>query len=181
LDKAMKVFWSKGYSSTSIEDLVRATGVSRHGLYGEFESKRGLFLACLDRYQDVVVSNAFGVVEKPGASLDNIHAYFAMIIEQAPTARGSQGCLMTNTATDVAPYDKRAANKVEKFRTRLRTGFATALRAAKADGKINLDLNVEYAADFLTGVTQGLSVMVRSRADPKTLANVVAVAMSALQ
>ena len=51
LEKAMYVFWQKGYINTSIDDLVQATGVSRFGLYDEFGSKHGLFLASLDYYQ----------------------------------------------------------------------------------------------------------------------------------
>lgn len=72
LTKAMGVFWQKGYANTSIDDLVNATGVNRYGLYGEFESKRGLFLACLDLYQDRVVEMAFGIVEQPSASLNEV-------------------------------------------------------------------------------------------------------------
>ena len=81
LDQAMHLFWQRGYGNTSIEDLVVATGVSRHGLYDVFESKHKLFLACLDHYQEVVVGAdfAFGVVERPNASLKNIRSYLEMI------------------------------------------------------------------------------------------------------
>jgi len=180
LDKAMEVFWQKGYVGTSIDDLVAATGVSRYGLYDEFEGKRGLFLACLDHYQEIVVSAAFGVVERPGASVSEIRAYFGKILEAPTSKRGRRGCLMTNTASEVAPYDKRAAGRVEDFRARLRSGFSRALATAQTQGEIHAELPVSEVADFLTAVTHGLSVLARSHADPGMMANVVATALSCL-
>ena len=181
LDKAMKVFWQKGYANTSMEDLVSATGVNRYGLYDEFESKRGLFLAALDHYQNAVAGMLFGMVERPGASLADIRAYFAKLVELSSTDMGKLGCLMANCASEVAPHDKRAANKVEKFRIRLQLGFMNALSNAKAAGELPAQFDVEAVADFLTGVMQGLSVMARSHATPRMMANMVGVALSRLQ
>lgn len=178
LDKAMKVFWQKGYTNTSIEDLVSATGVNRYGLYGEFENKHGLFLAALDHYQNAVLGTLFGMVERPEASLTDIRAYFAKLVEISSSESGKLGCLMANSASEVAPHDKRAANKVEKYRVRLQLGFRSALANAKVAGELPAEFDVEPMADFLTGVMQGLSVMARSNAKPKMMANVVKIALS---
>lgn len=181
LEKAMKVFWQKGYANTSIEDLVSATGVNRYGLYDEFENKHGLFLAALDHYQSAVVGMLFGIVEQPRASLRDIREYFAKLVELSSTEMGKLGCLMANSASEVAPHDKRAANKIEKFRTRLQLGFKKALINAKDAGELPAQFDVEQTADFLTGVMQGLSVMARSHASPRMLENIVEVALSRLQ
>lgn len=181
LDKAMKVFWQKGYANTSIEDLVSATSVNRYGLYDEFENKHGLFLAALDHYQNVVAGMLFGIVERPGASLTDIRAYFAKLVELSSSEMGKLGCLMANCASEVAPHDERAANKVEKFRARLQLGFRNALSNAKAAGELPAQFDVEPVADFLTGVMQGLSVMARSHANPRMMANLVEVALSCLK
>ncbi|MFA6177132.1 MAG: helix-turn-helix domain-containing protein [Phycisphaerae bacterium] len=181
LDKAMKVFWRKGYANTSIEDLVSATGVSRYGLYDEFENKHGLFLAALDRYQDGVLGMLFGIVERPGASLVDIRDYFAKLVELSSSESGKLGCLMAACASEVAPHDKRTANKVEKYRVRLHLGFRNALSNAKVAGELPAHFNVVPVADFLTGVMQGLSVMARSNAKPKMMANVVEIALSHMQ
>jgi TetR/AcrR family transcriptional repressor of nem operon len=50
VERAMRVFWCKGYEATSISDLVEATGVQRGSLYAAFGSKQGLYHAALDRY-----------------------------------------------------------------------------------------------------------------------------------
>jgi TetR/AcrR family transcriptional repressor of nem operon len=181
LDKAMKVFWQKGYANTSIEDLVSATGVNRHGLYDEFENKHGLFLAALEHYQNTVVGMLFGIVERPGASLTDIRAFFAKLVELSSSEMGKLGCLMTNCASEVAPHDEHAATKVDKFRARLQLGFRNALSNAKAAGELPARLDVEQVSDFLTGVMQGMSVLARSHANPRMMANVMEVALSCLQ
>jgi len=181
LDKAMKVFWRQGYANTSIEDLVSATGVNRYGLYDEFESKRGLFLAALDHYQSAVAGMLFGIVEQPGASLTEIRTFFAKLVELSSTEMGKLGCLMANCASEVAPHDQSAANKVEKFWLRLQLGFRNALSNAKDEGKLPSQFDVEQVADFLTGVMQGLSVMARSHANSRMMSNLVEVALSRLQ
>src|SRR6202041_3357362 len=50
LDEAMPVFWKHGFADTSLQDLERATGVNKSGLYTEFRDKEDLFLACLRHY-----------------------------------------------------------------------------------------------------------------------------------
>jgi TetR/AcrR family transcriptional repressor of nem operon len=67
LDRAMGVFWSKGYAATSIEDLVAHMGIQRGSLYGTFRDKRTLFLSALDRYQHVVARELVEVLETPGS------------------------------------------------------------------------------------------------------------------
>ncbi|MFE2185198.1 helix-turn-helix domain-containing protein [Streptomyces sp. NPDC059455] len=50
LDAAMRLFWRNGYEGTSTSDLVDELGIARASLYGTFGSKRGLYLAALDRF-----------------------------------------------------------------------------------------------------------------------------------
>src|ERR1700679_4315653 len=50
LEKAMPVFWKHGFADTSLQDLERATGVNKSGLYTEFRDKEDLFVACLRHY-----------------------------------------------------------------------------------------------------------------------------------
>jgi len=180
LYKATLVFWEKGYANTSVEDLVAATGVNRSGLYEEFGSKRGLFIACLRYYQDSIVSMAFGIVEQAGASVANVRRYFARVLELSATELGKLGCFMANTANDVAFLDSEAAAEVERFRNRQRAGFNTALSRAKSEGKLPQYVNTEQTSDFFTAVAQGLSTMARSKADSRIMANTVSIALSCL-
>ena len=50
LEKAMPVFWKRGFAATSLQDLEQATGVNKSGLYAEFRDKEEIFLECLRHY-----------------------------------------------------------------------------------------------------------------------------------
>lgn len=67
----MGLFWARGYYATSIDDLVGAAGVSRHGLYAKFHDKRGLFGTVMETYFETIVSPASGRVETEGAGFRN--------------------------------------------------------------------------------------------------------------
>lgn len=180
LEKSMLVFWEKGYSETSIDDLVAATGVSRYGLYGEFGNKRELFLACLDQYQKAAVDGLFGSVEQAGAGLAEIKTYFNNVVEAYSQAHGKLGCLMCNTATEVLPHDKGVGKKIKSAIQRITTGLKVALGNAQAAGELRDGLDIQETADFLTGVLLGISVMARSGANKNMIANSVAMSLAAL-
>lgn len=180
LEKAMLVFWQKGYADTSIDDLVEATGVSRYGLYGEFGSKHGLFLASLDHYQETAVNAYFGIVEKKDAAMTEITLYFDTLLNWYSQPAGKLGCLMCNSATEVAPHDKSVQKKVAGALDRMTSGFSVALKNAKRLGEVNKDLDIKQAADFLTGILLGASVMVRSGANRKMIENTIKMSLSSL-
>ncbi len=125
---AMEQFWRFGFEATSMDDLVRATGVSRHGVYGDFGSKHGLYLAAFDAYQRDVVTPAFAQVEAPDAGLEAIKAYFEQQIRRAEEGGlPGPGCLVANAMTEKAPHDPDVLEKTRAHNERLRAGFFDAL------------------------------------------------------
>ncbi|MDE2596446.1 MAG: TetR/AcrR family transcriptional regulator [Sphingomonadales bacterium] len=180
LNAAMLVFWRNGYFATSIDDLVGATGVSRYGLYGVYENKQGLFLAALDLYMNTVVRELASVLHAPGADLDTVRTFVRQLGAISADPSGQRGCLLWNTASEVAPHDPAVARKVEEFRTYLTSGFRHALKNAQDHGKVAPNFPVDREADFLSGVVQNLAVLARSRAGAEATANFVETALSTL-
>lgn len=122
-------FWLHGFASSSIDDLVTATGASRHSIYTEFGSKDGFFEAVLGLYVDTVVTPAFGQVEAPGAGLQEIDDYWEVQITRGEQAGlPGPGCLLANTMTERAPHAPEVAKIVAAHNDRLRSGFRNALR-----------------------------------------------------
>jgi len=62
IDKAVKVFWAKGYEAASIQDLVDTMGIQRGSLYATFGGKQPLFLKSLKRYSVTVVSKLLEIL-----------------------------------------------------------------------------------------------------------------------
>lgn len=179
LDKAMRVFWAKGYFGTSIEDLVNATGVSRYGLYGEFGDKNGLFLAALAHYEAHVVRPLLDIIEQPGASLDAIRALFALLADFMRQP-GKLGCLVFNAVNEMGLHDDATAGKILEVRERLAQGIRAMLANAAANGELPAGFDTRREADFLFGILHALPVMARAGADAEAVDNLVGVALSTL-
>jgi len=154
---AMAIFWHRGYYATSMDDLVRSTGVSRHGIYSEFGGKAELFIECLDAYVRIVVDPAFSRVERPTATLVEVAEYFEVQIA-ASEAGGlpRPGCLLANTMTELAPHDATILHCVNRHNERLRSGFLTALRnSSKAEASMTPS-RLDELAFSLVVFTNGL-------------------------
>ncbi len=176
---AMLVFWSRGYSNTSMDHLVQATGVSRHGIYGDFGNKKALFLASLNAYQQTVVSPAFEQVEQENATIEAIYRYFEHQISLAEqTGLPGPGCLIANTMTEIADGDREILNQVEFHNRRLDQGFLSVLKR-QTSSLTDSDLSV--LAQTLTVFAQGLWSASRVSSDASSLRATVFSFMSLIQ
>jgi TetR/AcrR family transcriptional regulator, transcriptional repressor for nem operon len=170
LQRATGLFWRRGYEATSVQDLVDATGANRAGLYGDYTDKRGLFLSALDRYADSFVGWAFGRVEAEGATVAAIRDYFETLIELS-VRRGlpSEGCLMANSMTEVAPRDEEVLARVRAHVDRQRRGFRQALVNSRAAGLLAPEVDVDAVAHLLAVATQGFAAYSRICTDESEL------------
>ncbi len=160
--RAMQLFWLKGYSETSVDELVGETGASRYGLYSTFGGKHELFLRALERYGRDVFGPTIARLEDPEASLPEIRAFFRRIRAHVRRPGGRRGCLMCNTAVELGPFDPPSAERVRKHFRRVRGGFEHALRNARKRGALGREIDVAASADYLLGVAQGTFVLARS-------------------
>lgn len=155
---AMAVFWQQGFKATSLDELVRSTGVSRQGIYQDFGGKRSLFLAALKRYSHEVVSPAFAQVEKPNADLAALERYFLTQIDRAESVGlPGPGCLIANTMTEIAPHDPEICGLVNAHNERLHNGFVNAFRNERRQKNLREDSERNEALAATTVVfAQGL-------------------------
>lgn len=180
LKKSMMVFWERGYFNTSIDDIVAATGVSRYGLYDVYESKRGLFLAALDHYYETIFQTMLAPLETSEASVSEIRQYFDVLLHYAGKPGGKIGCLMCNTASEVAPFDKDVAERVRKFRHSAGRAFRRALANAREKGELGAEVDPVKYADFLTGALQTVWLLARASAGRRAIGNHIEVALLTL-
>jgi len=181
VDDAMGVFWQKGYSETSVDDLVQATGVNRFGLYDVFESKKGLFLASLEHYQQKVIAQSLLELNRPAAGLAALRSTFELLVDRARSGEAKYGCLMCNAAEEVAPFDADVARKVTAYQRGLSRAFRRAVENAQAEGELSSELDTRELGHFLAGLIQGASFLARSPATPQAIADYVRVGLTVLE
>jgi TetR/AcrR family transcriptional regulator, transcriptional repressor for nem operon len=171
LDRAMDVFWKRGFYDTSIDELVSRTGLHRAGVYGKFGSKRRLFEASLGWYRESVTATYFAPLEGPDAALTDIETFFRGIHDGAVRQERRVGCLMVNTACEVSPHIRSVARIVSRFLDDLRTLLRRACNNARMRGEVRADVDVDQVGDYLAGSVIGLWALARSPAPVGLLHN----------
>jgi len=181
LDKALHLFWRKGYEATSVQDLVDTMGINRFSLYDTFGDKHQLYLAALRRYDQQMVGEKLQAFEHSEEGLPAIRRYFDEWIDWAQTRGGCPGCLMTNSAVELALHDTAATAIVRKHLERTEEAFHKALVCARKKGEISKSINLRDTARYLTGNAMGFSVLAKGRPDPKVLKSAIRVIFSHLK
>lgn len=180
LDRAMALFWRKGYANTSIEDLVTETGVSRYGLYGLYGDKRGLFVAALDLYCDRQTDAFLRSLEAPGARLANVREFFAAMSGFLQEPAASAGCLVCNSAVEFAGADKTVAERLAQHFERVEAAFFEALARAKAAGEIGTAAEPRALAIYLSGIAQAAFIQLRAGASATKVETFLSTALTVI-
>ncbi|MFH9083285.1 TetR/AcrR family transcriptional regulator [Streptomyces sp. NPDC017673] len=166
LQSALELFWRRGYEATSMADLVGHLGIGKASLYATFGSKHELYLRALDRYgqtQDPVLTRE---LSRPGPVLPAVRGLVRRFAAEAAGATREQGCLVTNTAVELAPHDREAARRVERSWDTVETLLHSALVRAQAQGELAGDRDPLALARMLLVLLQGLRVVGKASADP---------------
>lgn len=176
LDRAMTVFWTRGYDATSIQDLVKATGINRASIYGTFGDKKGLFLAVLDHYSQKVGQPLLAELDDddPRRAVDRM---LRSIIRRNSDSRFPPGCLVTNTALECPVSDADIKRAIEAGLLEQETTLNRVFSRARKEGLLNSSADARALARFFMGVANGMNVISRALDDPQVLADIAEVAM----
>lgn len=180
LEKAMQAFWRRGYAATSMQDLVECMGVNRGSLYATFGDKHDLFLAALRMFDERVRGQLLTNLAARFGPRDSIRQLFTTFLSEATEAGGNRGCLLTNTALELAAHDPEAAQVVANAQEQIEDFLKGRIEAGRLAGEIAVAAPAGEIARGLLAVLLGLMVLIRSRPDPNLLQSVVADALRRL-
>ena len=146
LSKAITVFWEKGFSETTLQDLEQVTGVNKSGLYAEFKNKEEIFLESLRFYLQTRGGEELLRAEPKG--WHNIRRF----LEIGHTCySGRRACFAVNSLRDVHILPPIALKIVRTSDTKLKQLIKTNI-LAEMPGAINLPLTVEMIFTFFAGL-----------------------------
>jgi TetR/AcrR family transcriptional regulator, copper-responsive repressor len=145
LEKAMPVFWKHGFADTSLQELERATGVNKSGLYSEFRDKEDLFVACLRHYLESQEKRGFLTREPLG--WENVESF----LKNGPLNKGEQqGCFSVNSMREFAILPDEAYGVVTENRAQLQRLLAMNIETEKT--KMAPSAIAEIVLSFFSGL-----------------------------
>jgi len=181
ISKAMRVFWTNGFTQTSIEDLVEGTNVGAQSLYNTFGNKREIFIQALELYLSTVTQAALNRAENTTSAIDGICAVFPLPSEVIKLNQ-PLGCLMVMSSFEVANIDEADITAIiDKQRTQAVEAFLQELRRGQTGGEINPSLDPTDTAKLLTTLLQGAQNNIRYGATDQDITNLRASIRQILQ
>ena len=169
LQRAMELFWERGYERTGMNDLLEHLSIGRQSLYNTFGNKRQLFLQALDLYGQRVTSKVVDDLERPGSPKARIVEVLTNL-ESWVTGDSAWGCLYCNTMAEFGAVDPEAAAIINRYYARQEEAYYRAILAAQDSGEISKELDARGVAQMFINTARGLSLLSRQATDKADVA-----------
>ncbi len=179
LEKAMKVFWQKGYEGASLSDLTEAMGINRPSLYAAYGNKEELFRKALDRYGAGPASYMAEALKAPTAR-EVIEKLLYGSVEKLNRPGEPRGCLAVQSALCCGDEGNNAQREAQSRRLQAQGMLRERFDLAEADGDLPPGVNAADLAAFVAIVMNGLSVQSSNGATCEQMRGAVKIALKAL-
>lgn len=161
LEKAMNLFWTKGFYATSIQDLVNHLGINRASLYDTYGGKKKLFERAFTHYKtgNTIIIKQF-LSTQPDVKL-GFKKLFEMAIQQSCSDTESKGCLVVNTTIEFIPNEKDFLPLISDNKKQFVQIFQEYLQLGVERGQISEDKNLQAIATLFFTFYNGLKVVLK--------------------
>jgi AcrR family transcriptional regulator len=176
LERALDLFWRKGYEGTSMSDLVETLGITRASLYAAFGSKEGLFRQVMDRYE--TKAGAYRIAaEEAGNVLETVRLLLNGPVALHGDKLNPPGCLGVQGALACGAESKAVRDDLASRRRQGEAAIRKRLQHAASEGDLTADSDPADLARYLSALIYGMAVLASGGANRRELQGVADVAL----
>ncbi|MBF0276490.1 MAG: TetR/AcrR family transcriptional regulator [SAR324 cluster bacterium] len=176
LEKAIAVFWKRGYAGASIQNLIDGMKIHRGSLYSTFKDKKTLFFRCLELYE----SRRLEQMRNDLPPIEAIQAWFQSLVEKSVSGATPSGCFIINTLKDVENHHSEIRKAVAQSLLKTENLLFTQICRGQADGSISPNLDPRRTAQAMLGMTVGMRSLSHLKPNRVFLQNIADSALSLL-
>lgn len=180
LERAVDVFWAKGYEATTTRDLTQMMGLTHASLYNAFGDKRALFLRTLDHYLDQTLRERIDRLEEAYSPAAAVRQFFVEVVERSLADPQHRGCMLVNSAIEATSSDPELQYLVAEETRMIEDFFVRSVAAGQSTGEIPAGQAPAIIGRHLLGMLMGLRVLARIRPERELLYGLVAPALTLL-
>ncbi len=177
-EKAMTLFWNKGYEATSMADLTKAMEINKGSLYNAFGGKNDLFKRALLQYDRDVTHQTLAKVENLNDPQCALETLFDNIIDDCKNDPDHKGCFIVNTALEMPHHDPEIQKIVQDSLAGTETFFIRITKRGQDLGMFPKSINAEQVGSALLGYMIALRVLSRGAYTKNGLNNIRAEALN---
>ncbi|PLP57500.1 TetR family transcriptional regulator [Mesorhizobium loti] len=181
LERAMQVFWEKGYEGSSLNDLTAAMGIGCPSLYAAFGSKEGLFLEAIAHYGKVVGKEIWEAVETASTAQAAMRDFLDATVDAYSRTDLPRGCLIALAALHQDSSSGAICSELRRLRAENIDTLRRRFRRGVGEADLPAAFDCDAAAVFYATTQHGMSIIARDGASREALAAVADGAMAAFQ
>lgn len=153
LNKAMELFWTKGYTAVSMNDLVEHMGIHRKSIYDTFGDKHSLYIKALESYKENSTKSLHYVIKNSETASQTMEAIFDYMIKGE-----NCGCFLVNATTEMAALDDQVAYIVDSGYKEAEKLIADVIERGQYEGAFSRDIDVRTMSEVLHNALLGIRV-----------------------
>jgi TetR/AcrR family transcriptional repressor of nem operon len=181
IDKAIDVFWNKGYEAASTDELLSAMGIGKGSFYNSFPGgKRELFEKSLDQFNQTALAKLRQQLQNSADPLEEVRAFFRSISTDRKQNH-MKGCFLGNTIAELALVETELKGKAVKLLKQLEAVFFEALEDAQKKGRLQTKEDSKVLARYLITVWNGVSITRRMYPNQTDLQSLIELQLSIIQ
>ncbi|HLK03617.1 MAG TPA: TetR/AcrR family transcriptional regulator [Candidatus Acidoferrum sp.] len=161
IDRATRLFWNKGYSNTSLRDLLNAMRIGEGSFYNTWKSKKRLYVECLQHYNDTVSRRRLDSLLSRQSVKAGIRAFFQTILDELDDPRTPAICLLAQSLSGDVLQQRDLRKLVVADMKAFYAAFSDRLESAKKNGELPKSFDADVAAHLIVTYLQGLFRVVR--------------------
>ncbi len=173
IDKALDVFWEKGFLGASTRDLIEATGISNGSFFNSFGDKKQLYLKCLDKYNKLYVSSLENLLGSNLPFKEKIRKTLQAASRKSVGKDVYAGCFVYNTLIDKGADDPNIMDASREINARMDQAFVTAVELAKKNKELQANVKVTPLAQYLSTIAGGLRILVLQNPAESHISNII--------
>ena len=162
LEAAMDAFWLHGYETTSMADLVEATGVQKGSLYKAFGDKHSLFVHSLKRYMEKMEAEVGPLMFGAPSATEAIRRWINFAQGTGLSGECPRGCMIVNTVSELVPHDPMIRGLLQEHMKKFMAMITELVRRGQASGEFRTDIDAESLAELVS--TVGAGIVMKSKA-----------------
>lgn len=181
LEKAVGLFWRKGYHASSIQDVVDTLGINRASLYDTYGDKHTLYVKALQRYCAGQAQTMNRQLQEPGSALHKIKMLLESVVKIALNDPERKGCFIVNTAMELVNQDAEISRIAADYQRETEGFLEQLIRQGQRTGEITTTREAAMLARFVFSSISGLRVVGKMNPDSQALEHIAGVTLKALQ
>ncbi|WP_162342397.1 TetR/AcrR family transcriptional regulator [Cyclobacterium salsum] len=178
LERAMELFWKKGYHSTSVQDLVDHLGINRASLYDTYKGKKDLFMRAFENYRETTKNTYYELLYAQPNVMEGFRKLFEHVVRENTDRRG---CFLVNITTELVPEDSEMKAMLRENQIQFEKLFFDYLKSGEVMGEIARGKDLKAFANLLFTLYNGVQVISKIESAPSRQLAAVEVVLQLLE